>query len=335
MSTEALGDRLWPCFAEPKRREHTEPANHRSPGGDDKMRRFRGFIVVGVARLVIALAASDIGAGSATAQPYPAPGGPTVGPAPPSAPSEITPLASLPAPAHAPSTFAGGLQLIAYPYLWLPGLNMAISTPLTRAPRVDVGAGAFQLLGDLDNAPFMGAAELRYGPFGILGDALHLPLGVPVTTGNIFFTGGGTSLVTSIGTGSLLYRVVDQPTQSIDGGLGFRSWGVAADLTLIGRLLPAVSVARSGGWTDPLLVGRYHRDFGNGVGLTAYGDVGGFGIAAHADWQIVGTLDYAWNSWHTLHLGYRSLNVNYQASGQPLGFDVHLKGPILAATLRF
>ena len=99
--------------------------------------------------------------------------------------------------------------------------------------------------------------------------------------------------------------------------------------------IPTVSVSRSRTWADPLIAARYHRDFGNGFGLTAYGDVGGFGIAAHADWQISGTLDYAWKSWLDLHVGYRSLNVSYQASGSPLGFDVHLKGPIIGATLRF
>jgi hypothetical protein len=36
-----------------------------------------------------------------------------------------------------------------------------------------------------------------------------------------------------------------------------------------------------------------------------------------------------------LQLGYRSLNFNYQASGRDLGFNVHMKGPIIAATFRF
>ena len=67
--------------------------------------------------------------------------------------------------------------------------------------------------------------------------------------------------------------------------------------------------------------------------LTAYGDFGGFGLAAHVDWQIVGTLDYALKPWVSLRLGYRSLNVT--TGGGTLGFDVHMKGPILAADLRF
>ena len=62
----------------------------------------------------------------------------------------------------------------------------------------------------------------------------------------------------------------------------------------------------SAGWTDPLIGARYHRELGNGWGLTAYGDVGGFGVAAHTDWQVLGTIDYSLNpSWnlHTSAIG--------------------------------
>jgi len=107
-------------------------------------------------------------------------------------------------------------------------------------------------------------------------------------------------------------------------------------LNLNAGALPAASVSRTAGWGDPLLAGRYHRELGNGFGLTAYGDVGGFGVGAHIDWQVVGTIDYALNPSTNLRLGYRSLNFNYQASGGfDLGFNVHMKGPILAGTFRF
>ena len=41
------------------------------------------------------------------------------------------------------------------------------------------------------------------------------------------------------------------------------------------------------------------------------GDVGGFGVGAHIDWQVIGTTGYAPNPWLNLRLGYRSLNFNY------------------------
>jgi len=107
------------------------------------------------------------------------------------------------------------------------------------------------------------------------------------------------------------------------------------NLNLNAGLLPAASVSRSAGWADPLLAGRYQRDLGNGFSLTAYGDVGGFGVGAHVDWQVIGTVDYAPNPWLSLRLGYRSLNFNYQGSDSNLGFNVHMRGPILAGTFRF
>ena len=100
-------------------------------------------------------------------------------------------------------------------------------------------------------------------------------------------------------------------------------------------LLPGVSVTPSGGWTDPLIGARYHRELGEGFGLTAYGDVGGFGVGAHTDWQVLGTIDYALKPWVSLRVGYVSLNFDYSASSLPIGFDVHIKGPILLASFRF
>jgi hypothetical protein len=49
---------------------------------------------------------------------------------------------------------------------------------------------------------------------------------------------------------------------------------------------------QSGSWVDPLIGGRYHIDLPSGFGFTAYGDAGGVGVAAHSDWQLMGTIDY-------------------------------------------
>ena len=139
-----------------------------------------------------------------------------------------------------------------------------------------------EIISDISHMPFMGAAELRYGPFGIFADGLHIPLGVPITTRNIFFSGGSSAVTLNVATGDFLYRLFERPGQAIDGGLGSRWWGASADTTLVGRgPVPTQSVSVSGSWADPLIAARYHIDFSKGLGLTAYGDVGGFGIAAH------------------------------------------------------
>ena len=95
----------------------------------------------------------------------------------------------------------------------------------------------------------------------------------------------------------LLYRPLAQPDQYVDIGMGVRAWGIAGNITLNQGLLSAETVSNGLSWADPLIGARYHHDLGNGFSATAYGDVGGFGLGAHADWQIVGTIDYALISW--------------------------------------
>jgi hypothetical protein len=228
-----------------------------------------------------------------------------------------------------------GTQFFVTPYLWLPGINATIKTGLARQPEVNADVSAIDLLSHLDGVPLLVAAEIRQGPMGLLGDVLHMPVSANITTRNIDFSGGTAKLTANTGTAILVYRVLDTPSQFGDLGGGMRAWGFSANLTLNGAAQPTTSASRSAGWGDPLLAGRYHYEFGNGFGLTAYGDLGGFGVGAHSDWQLIGTVDYAPTPWLNLRLGYRSLNFNYQGSGSNLGFDVHMKGPILAGTFRF
>jgi hypothetical protein len=226
-------------------------------------------------------------------------------------------------------------QVLVTPYLWLSGIYGTIQTPIEQASTVNVNVGPFQVLGDLVGAPFMGSAEIRFGPIGLLGDMLHVPLSAPVSTRNVFYNGGHVGLTANPGTAVALYRFVDSPNQFADFGGGFRAWGFYATVELNPGLRPGAATKQQAGWGDPLLAGRYHYDFGNGFGATAYGDVGGFGLGAHTDWQVMGTLDYALNSWISLRAGYRTLNFNYTTEIGSVGFNVHMRGPIFAGTFRF
>jgi hypothetical protein len=240
------------------------------------------------------------------------------------------------APASAQeATGFGQPQVFVTPYIPLFGVYAKTTTGLARAPEVNSSVGPFELLGHLDGVPMIGSAEIRDGPISLLGDVLHVPLESTITTRNVFYQGGQAALTMNTGTALLLYRVFEAPNQFADFGGGFRAWGFGARVALNPGQLPGESVNRRAGWGDPLIAGRYHFDFGNGFGLTAYGDLGGFGLGAHTDWQLIGTVDYALNSWINLRVGYRSLNFNYSASDSNLGFDVHLRGPILGGTFRF
>jgi hypothetical protein len=233
------------------------------------------------------------------------------------------------------ATATGGYQFFVTPYLWLASVHATTLTPLARVPQVNSNVSTIDLLSHLDGAPFMGSFEARYGNLGFLADAIHLPVSTKITTRNILFEGGNAALKANTGTGIALYRVLEDPMQFADAGLGFRAWGFSSRVELNPGLLPGVSVTPGGGWTDPLIGVRYHRELGNGFALTAYGDVGGFGVGAHTDWQVLGTVDYSLSPSWNLHLGYRSLNFNITGSEGRFGFNVHMRGPILAGTFRF
>jgi hypothetical protein len=229
----------------------------------------------------------------------------------------------------------GGYQFFFTPYLWLASVHATTLTPLAREPEVNSNVSTIDLLSHLEGAPFMGSFEARYGNLGFLADAIHLPVSTKISTHEIFFQGGNAALKADTGTGIALYRFLADPVQFADGGLGFRAWGFSSNISLNPGLLPGVSVNPSGSWTDPLIGARYHRELGNGFALTAYGDVGGFGVGAHTDWQVLGTVDYSLSPSWNLHLGYRSLNFNITGSEGRFGFNVHMRGPILAGTFRF
>jgi hypothetical protein len=249
--------------------------------------------------------------------------------------------AARPAGAQDPMLLPGGTQILFTPYFWLSGIDATINTPIERASTVNADVSAVDFLSHLNALPWLSTIEIRNGPLALLGDALHVPVGTGLKTRDIAFSGGNANLITNTGTALLIYRAFEAPTQFADLGLGFRAWGFSTNLTLNPGILPGASVNRSASWVDPLIGGRYHIDLPSGFlpsgfGLTAYGDIGGFGVGAHSDWQLIGTVDYTPTPSLNLHVGYRSLNFDYTASGGfDLGFNVHMKGPILAATFRF
>jgi hypothetical protein len=123
--------------------------------------------------------------------------------------------------ASAPS----GPQFFVTPYLWLASIHGTTQTPLPRQPEVNSDISFIDLLSHLDGVPFMGSAEIRDGPFALFGDILHLPASTNITSHDIFFQGGTARMSANTGTALVLYRALDDPSQSADAGIGFRSWG--------------------------------------------------------------------------------------------------------------
>jgi hypothetical protein len=55
-------------------------------------------------------------------------------------------------------------------------------------------------------------------------------------------------------------------------------------------------------------------------------------VGANIDWQVMGTVGYAWKSWLDVQVGFRSLNVDYDLPRS--GLELHINGSILLAAIR-
>jgi hypothetical protein len=251
-------------------------------------------------------------------------------------PPAVTPLAPPPPiapPALLPPVAWQDIEVRVTPYLWLPWVSSTVRPSNTAIPSASSFTSPGPIYDHLTWIPFLGSAEFRDGPYGLVLDYIHLPLKTGVNTRNIFFSGATSGLTVDEGTAMFLYRPFVAPDQYVDVGLGVRAWGIAGSISLNQGLLPAFDASDGLSWADPLIGVRYHRDLGNGFSATAYGDVGGFGAGAHIDWQLLGTIDYAVNSQIELHGGFRSLNFSYGAPRA--NFSANIYGPILSATFRF
>jgi hypothetical protein len=240
-----------------------------------------------------------------------------------------------PSPVPPPATLLPGIEVLATTYLWFPwtGVNVRPANTALSSASSTIGPG--DLYGHLTWVPFMGQAEFRSGPVGVVTDFIHAPLKSGVTTGEVLFGGGTANFTINTGSAVFLYRALELPSQNADVGLGFRAWGLDGAITLdpLRQRVSPISVANGLSWADPLIAARYHYDFGNGFAATAYGDLGGFGVGAHFDWQLLGTIDYALRPGLDLHAGFRSLNFSYGAPRANI--SMNMNGPIISATFRF
>ena len=215
-----------------------------------------------------------------------------------------------------PPTVLPNMRVLATPYFWIPWTDAGVRPGNTQIPSASTNIDPGQLISHLTWVPFMGEVEFRSGPYGVLVDYIHAPLKAGVSTRNVLFNGGTGGVTINSGTAMFLYRVFAQPDQYVDIGAGIRAWGLDGDISLNQGLLVPVSVSKGEAWADPMIAARYHRDLGNGFGATVYGDLGGFGVGAHVDWQVLGTIDYAASPGIDLHAGFRSLNSIMAPSAQ-------------------
>jgi len=224
-----------------------------------------------------------------------------------------------------------GWVLSVTPYFWMAGMEGQVGVRGSEPANVDLSFSEIFDAIDWWPPPVMLAGEARNGRYALVTDFLYLgnevggtgPLSavaVDVKLNTIVWSFGGT------------YRVVDNGTATLDLMAGGRLWYMDTDITLAG---PVNTLQGSGSktWVDPIIGVAGSFDLGNGFGVRGSADVGGFGVAADLDWQVVGALQYQYNQMVSFEAGYRYLDVDYSDDG--FVYDMVMQGPIIGATFKF
>ena len=217
--------------------------------------------------------------------------------------------------------------------------------------RGDVGVGGRQPVNadvpfrDLfDNLRFGGmiVAEAHNGTWGVFADLIYLNIEVDKsltrTIAVVPVNLSGTLETTSV-TATLLgeYRVLAEPTATLDFMAGARLWSVDNELDLAlsagGPPLAAFSGSDAQTWVDPMLGVKGRIDLSPSWYLTGWGMIGGFGLASDFSWDVLGAIGFQWTQSLSIVGGYRAVGVDYSSDG--FTFDVIEHGPIIGAVIRF
>lgn len=220
------------------------------------------------------------------------------------------------------------------PYVWFAGMNGNVGVN-ENLPPIDVDVDFGDVFDAIDwfPPPVMLVGEARYERFAFITDFVFLGLeGDDERTRGPVSVAAALELDTIIWTFAGSFRAVESDRVSLDLLAGGRLWNLNAEGTLAG---PLAVRQRSGSktWVDPIIGIAGRLNLGSGFAVQAEGDVGGFGVNADIDWQVVGTLQYQLNDSIALEAGYRYLAVDYD-DGAFL-FDMALHGPIVGGSFRF
>ncbi|WP_198374457.1 hypothetical protein [Neoroseomonas rubea] len=216
------------------------------------------------------------------------------------------------------------------PYVWFSGLGGEVTGPH--------GGESFTAdFGDIFGTmkfSYMGLAEARRGNFSIVTDIMYLNLqqGVPVPGLGAY--SGGSARTQSVEVSAIgLYTVADGSAGRVELGGGIRGWWFDTELTLDAGRLPGRTQNASTSWVDPVISARGVLRLSDRFSVTAYGDIGGFGVGSEFTWQAFGTVDYQVTESISVSAGFRWIHIDYDKGSNNVALD--MGGPIIGASWRF
>ena len=216
-----------------------------------------------------------------------------------------------------------------------PGHHAVAVAPMT-ARQVDRGEVESELsfsdaIKDL-NFAFMGTAEARNGPWGIITDLLYFSLSSEGDSpAGLAFSGVEADSEMTVVSGYLAYRVYEDPKVAFDLGAGLRAFWINSDTSLIGAAAPTETFSYDENFVDPVVAARLRVGFNEKWAGTVFLDAGGNGDSQ--TWQALATVDYGLSERWSLRGGYRYMKAEWDTNfGQS---SLEFSGPVLGATYRF
>lgn len=212
--------------------------------------------------------------------------------------------------------------------LWFSATNVTADTP---NGEVEAELSFSDAIQDLDFA-FMGTAEARNGPWGIVSDLLYFNLTAdgPTPNGLLFSEVAAGTKITVL-SALVAYRVHEDANVAIDLGAGLRGFWTDIDTTFVGNGAPTEVFGQTKNWVDPIVAARMRVAFSDQWFGTVMIDAGGTGDTQ--TWQALATAGYRINENWAVQGGYRYLEAEWDTDyGQS---SLEFSGPILGVTYRF
>jgi len=131
----------------------------------------------------------------------------------------------------------------------------------------------------------------------------------------------------------------DEPKLVVDLYTGARYTHIDVDLDL--NLGPGRSSSGDEGWIDPIVGLRTMWQLTPRWSVTAYGDVGGFGVGSDFSWLANGLVGYRFDLFgkkdSKFLFGYRALYQDYSSGSgdNKFAWDVTIHGPLIALAVEF
>lgn len=227
-------------------------------------------------------------------------------------------------------------QFKALPYVWAISIE---GDSTVKGQDSDVDIRFKDILEQLNFGVFL-EGEARKERFGLFANVLYAdletdqgtgPLDIEVGT-KVFMGGGGAS-----------YRLGPYPLDSGGGALvldpyaGFRYTLIDVDLDISGQRNESADQQ----WVDPIVGLRSILQLTPRWNLTAFGDVGGFGVGSDFTWQAAGVVGYRFGLFGEGDAqvlgGYRAIGQDYSDGDGDSEFkwDVVYHGPVLGLSVTF